>query len=1148
MENIKAYRPLLHIGLLFVICMVFIISVPSPLEAAESAPPQKQAAATTPLWKLEPLTLEAVQEAQKATEEELEAIPSDSPKDGIEGRKRSLLKKRLEQLAELQKILSRIWQMEEHAKGLKQRRTDLMKKLKKEKNRAAPKVPVNPTLEKFEVIKESLALKGDEIKAITEEFANRSNLMQQIPQNIMKAKQRRQEAEEEAQKLETLKQESEGVEGQLLQQQVTNIQLETRIAQEAIRRWEEEQEDEKNASPLRELALELARLQYENTEQRFALYQEGLKKSQKEALKVAEDKLAEKEKAVQSAETPEERALAIWESAVARLQNNIADLNQAKTNLLSKISDQEKLLNSEKDDLESLKNLVNQVGSSGPAAEILKTSFRRVGQRRQELSAVLDAEFQQQQGAYQARRIELDSQLLELRETWLQDFAAPLANLEGAEKRRFERKSNALLENRRALLRSEKHLIFDLISDGQRLMLLPLEREEALDELESFVLSRVFWIQDEPPVDLSMLTKLFSEIAGPGRPNSLWNWWKQVLSIETIASIARILTSWTAIIYGVLIFFVIPATLYLLRKRLYRFVGEQNRRGRENTLDLESLLPTIMAWVGGSMLNPLFFLLAAPMLSTLDLPVSLGPILSSFLVYFSLFMFIWLLSRSFFSTQGVAVSLFGVSPAVAKQFLVSIRLILITYLACLVPWIIFQGEPFQFEAFPRIGYLLFEAGVFMAIYLLIRPGSALIKQIFSHSQLPDAKPSRHERYWAAVSRIAAAVMAAILILDGAGYHFGATYLSVNGLWSLVTILGLAAISRTSTMALRRITSRSKTKAYRADDNAADKISMLSNLLKLWQLFIYVLGAYLLAQFWGLNESALKALTDSALFQTTNADGQVMFITAADLLTAMAIIFAMIWVLRHLTGLYETVLFPFVAFDEGLRYAIVTISRYLIFLIGTIWTPTALQMDLSKVGWAVAAMSVGLGFGLQEIVANFVSGIILLIERPIRVGDMVSIGTDLYGQVTQVNIRSTTVLSRDRQEILVPNKDLISKEVINWTLTDPVIREKVTIGVAYGSDVELVRSTLLEIAANDPDVLADPPSRALFLLHGESSLDFELRVFLNDPLLRRTVVDRINTAINREFTRLGIEIPFPQRDLHIIPQESRDEAAQVAPVL
>ncbi|MBF0446278.1 MAG: mechanosensitive ion channel, partial [Magnetococcales bacterium] len=918
---------------------------------------------------------------------------------------------------------------------------------------------------------------------------------------------------------------------------------------EQINLWKKEQEYEKDVAPLREMSMELARLKFEKSEEQFTLYQELLKQSQEKARKLAEDQLAKKQQAVEMAATPQERILALWESDIAQLQNNIADLKREKTNLLSQISNQEKQLNLEKEGLKNLKNLVGQVGASGPAAEILKTSYLRVSQSRQELSTVISPELLLQQQQYQARRVELDNQARVVREKWEADFQAITASLTGREQTRFRNKSTNLLNQKRSLLREEKNLIFDLITEGQRFLLLPIERKEALNDLERFVLSQVFWIQDEAPIGLPMLKQLFSEIGGPNRENSLWNWWKKVLSLETITSVIRILRGWTAIVYGALIFIIIPITLYILRVRLHKFVREQNIRGRDHKIEGVNRLPIIVASLAGSMLNPVFFLLAAPMIATLDLPVSLGPILSSFLVYFAFFIFLWLLSSSFFNKQGVAISQFGVSQGVAQQFLNSFRLVLITYLASVVPWLIFPKEPFMFEAFPRIAFIFFETGVVIAIYRLIRPGSPLIKQIFSHSQLPDAKPSKQERYWTIVSRIAALFMAAILILDGAGYHFGATYLSINGIWSLLTILVLATISRTAAMAIRKISSRSravKSDIHAAQGSQSHKLYMFKNMLKLLRLLLIGLGVYLLAHYWGLNESALKAITDTPLFQTTNSDGQVTFVTALDLLISTTIIFLIVWSLRHLTGLYETILFPFFSFDDGLKYAVITISRYLIIIFGAVWITSVLQVDLSKIGWVVAAMSVGLGFGLQEIVANFVSGIILLIERPIRVGDMVSIGTDMYGQVTQVNIRSTTILSRDRLEVLVPNKDLISKEVVNWTLSDSVVREKLNIGVAYGSDVEKVRSILHSITKADPDILDDPATRVLFLNHGDSSLDFEIRFFLNDPIIRRVVADRLNTAINREFKIHNIEIPFPQRDLHIISNEPEKTPQSLVP--
>ncbi|MBF0195478.1 MAG: mechanosensitive ion channel [Magnetococcales bacterium] len=1130
-----------YLSLLIVCSMLFVSS--SLFAATPISKPTK----LTPLWDKDSITLELVQENKVAVQAEIDAIPADAKADGEDGHKKTSLQKELGLIGELENILGRLWQLAEDDKTRKKREVELTKKLKKEKNSPKFKTPKNPNLDEFEAIKERMAVKEKAVKTITEEFESRAALLQNIPQNILTAKEAEEEARNKVEKLMALDGESNSTDKQLIERQKNNLLLAARVAKEQINLLKKEQEHEQNAAPLRELSLELARLQFEKSEQQFTLYQGLLQLSQEKARKEAEDQLAKKQQAVELAATPQARALALWESDIAQLQNNIADLKREKTKLLSHISNQEKQLNLEKDNLKNLKNLVNQVGASGPAAEILKTSYLRVSQSRQELSAVISPEQITQQQQYQTRRIELDSQTRVVREKWEADFKDLTTALKGKKLTRFRYKSTKLLNQKRALLREEKNLIFDLITEGQRLLLLPIERKEALDNLENFVLSQVFWIQDETPLGLPMLKQLFTEIGGQKRENSLWNWWKQVLSIETISSVVGILRSFTAIVYGALIFIIIPITLYLLRVRLHKFVREQNKRGREHKTDGIRRLPIILASLAGSMLNPVFFLLAAPMIATLDLPVSLGPILSSFLVYFAFFMFLWLLSSSFFNKHGVAVSQFGVSQGVAQQFLNSFRLVLITYLACFVPWIIFHNQPFMFEAFPRIAFIFFEAGVVIAIYRLIRPGSPLIKQIFSNSQLPDAKPSKQERYWAVVSRIAALFMASILVLDGAGYHFGATYLSINGLWSLFTILVLATISRTSALAIRKLSTKSrglKDGLEATTGKQEHQLYMFKNLLKLLQLILIGLGLYLLAHFWGLNESALIAITDTPLFQTTNSEGQLTFVTALDILISATIIFLSIWVLRHLTGLYETILFPFFNFDDGLKYAVITISRYLIIIFCAVWITSVLQVDLSKIGWVVAAMSVGLGFGLQEIVANFVSGIILLIERPIRVGDMVSIGTDMYGQVTQVNIRSTTILSRDRLEVLVPNKDLISKEVVNWTLSDSVVREKLNIGVAYGSDVEQVRSILFAIAKADPEILETPQTNVLFLNHGDSSLDFEVRFFLNDPIQRRIVIDRLNTAINREFNKHNIEIPFPQRDLHIIPNSQEKEPPHI----
>jgi potassium efflux system protein len=184
-----------------------------------------------------------------------------------------------------------------------------------------------------------------------------------------------------------------------------------------------------------------------------------------------------------------------------------------------------------------------------------------------------------------------------------------------------------------------------------------------------------------------------------------------------------------------------------------------------------------------------------------------------------------------------------------------------------------------------------------------------------------------------------------------------------------------------------------------------------------------------------------------------------------------------------------------------------------------------------VQWLVAAMTVGLGFGLQEIFANFIAGLIVLFERPIRVGDMVTLGT-VSGTVTKIRMRATTIVDWDRKELIVPNKEFITGQLINWTLSDQTLRLVIPVGVAYGSDTELVEKLLLEVARGYEHVVADPPPTVMFSAFGESSLDFQLRVFIGqfDHLWRTR--HALCMAIDKAFRTAGVEISFPQRDLHL----------------
>jgi potassium efflux system protein len=180
---------------------------------------------------------------------------------------------------------------------------------------------------------------------------------------------------------------------------------------------------------------------------------------------------------------------------------------------------------------------------------------------------------------------------------------------------------------------------------------------------------------------------------------------------------------------------------------------------------------------------------------------------------------------------------------------------------------------------------------------------------------------------------------------------------------------------------------------------------------------------------------------------------------------------------------------------------------------------------------VAALSVGLGFGLQEVVANFISGIIILFERPFRVGDVVTIG-DTSGRVSRVQIRATTIVDWNRKELIVPNKEFITGKLINWSLSDKLFRVRVPVGIAYGADTDTAEKLLLKAARLNPLVVREPEPTAFFIGFGDNALNFEVRVFVNGIDNWYPMLHRLNRAIDREFRKAGISIAFPQRDVHL----------------
>src|SRR6266436_6524957 len=219
-------------------------------------------------------------------------------------------------------------------------------------------------------------------------------------------------------------------------------------------------------------------------------------------------------------------------------------------------------------------------------------------------------------------------------------------------------------------------------------------------------------------------------------------------------------------------------------------------------------------------------------------------------------------------------------------------------------------------------------------------------------------------------------------------------------------------------------------------------------------------------------------------------------------------------------------------DPGLRYTMGRLTQYLIVAIGALLAlKVAFDLNLTSIAVLFTALSVGIGFGLQYIAADIASGFILLFERPVRVGDRITIGED-EGDVQSINLRTTVVATNDRISIIVPNSKLVSQRLINWSYGDPRARISIPVGVAYNSDIDLVTRTLIKATEDVDNVLRDPAPKVQFLKFVDWSLDFRLLVWTNRPRIHTQIRSDINYRIERLFREARIEIPFPQTELRL----------------
>jgi potassium efflux system protein len=529
----------------------------------------------------------------------------------------------------------------------------------------------------------------------------------------------------------------------------------------------------------------------------------------------------------------------------------------------------------------------------------------------------------------------------------------------------------------------------------------------------------------------------------------------------------------------------------------------------------------------------------------------------SSLLYVAVFLFALRVLRVICLPRGLAVAHFGWPEAAVTLLRRELdRLTWILVLAVLVVRLAVDLNPVETGGTTaRLAFLVYAGGTALLLFRVLHPRRGML----AHGR-PDRGGSWLLRafplWWSAV--ILFPVVLAALAL--AGYVYTADTLSFlyqHSLWLIAGLVVLDALAVRGLLVVERrlaydaaVEHRRAALAARpaeASDAGGEESAALQfeepevdlaalsgdsrELLEVAMAFAGAVGLYVL---WSPVLPALEVFEDVTLWsRTVTVDGEVqrLPVTLASLGLALLYAIGAGVLARRLPAALEILLLRHSGMSSGNRYTATTLTRYAIVAVGLWLVLSTLGVRWSQFQWLVAALGVGIGFGLQEIVANFISGLIMLFERPVRVGDIVTVG-ETDGVVTRIQIRATTIRNWDRKELLVPNKEFITGRLLNWTLSDQVTRIMVVVGVAYGTDVDRALALMRQAAEESERVLDEPAPLLTFEGFGDNALNLILRAYVGSIDHRLGTITALHKAINDKFEEAGIVIAFPQRDFHL----------------
>lgn len=407
----------------------------------------------------------------------------------------------------------------------------------------------------------------------------------------------------------------------------------------------------------------------------------------------------------------------------------------------------------------------------------------------------------------------------------------------------------------------------------------------------------------------------------------------------------------------------------------------------------------------------------------------------------------------------------------------------------------------------------------------------------------------------------AMVPVALGVLICLGYEYTALRLSgrfittlyLFGAWILVeatVVRGLAVAARR--LAYRRAIARRRAQVQEGAEGGVEVVEeppldmeqVNSQSLRLSKLILVISFLFIFYVVWADLLNVLSYLDSVVVWDiAASVEGDPATpISLADLIAAMVTLAVAVMMARNLPGLLEVSILSRLELKQGSSYAITSLLSYVIMATGFVMTLGSMGVSWDKLQWLVAALGVGLGFGLQEIFANFISGLIILFERPVRIGDTITVG-NLHGTINRIRIRATTVTDFDRKEIIIPNKVFVTDQLINWSLSDNVTRVVLNFGVAHGSDLDLAHRLLLQAAQENKRVLKDPEPLVFCLTYNKDNFGFELRIYVNDLTDRLYATDEINRLVDARFREHGIKVAFQQMDVWLHRQDGTERLVE-----